>query len=298
MKQYSELGKKFLNSSNADALAIAVINFKTGNYEFLEFFEEEIKQENSQVYFDLASLTKPLTNSFYAIRNDVQDKRMLDVLNHCAGIPAWGLLGANWKDQILSYTIQKSNTTYSDFSALRFMLEMGDGFKEKVFQNLDSDIYFWKDLPNNKKTVQNGFINGKANFRAVHDPNAFNINSFTSHAGLFGTVEGLVRTLVNFNDETDFIKKVKNSIDMDRRFVLGFDRVQDPKTSLAGSGCSDSTFGHLGFTGTSFWIDSKSMVGHVILSNSTKYFWFDKKELNIFRREFGSDVWKTVLNRQ
>ena len=58
------------------------------------------------------------------------------------------------------------------------MLEMGDGFKEKVFQNLDSDIYFWKDLPNNKKTVQNGFINGKANFRAVHDPNAFNINSY------------------------------------------------------------------------------------------------------------------------
>ena len=40
-------------------------------------------------------------------------------------MPAWGLLpNFGWKEQILNYSIKESETLYSDFSALRVMLEL------------------------------------------------------------------------------------------------------------------------------------------------------------------------------
>ena len=76
------------------------------------------------------------------------------------------------------------------------------------------------------------------------------------------------------------------------RFENGWDRVEDPSSTLAGAGCSNRTFGHLGFTGTSIWIDSVKKLGHVILSNATKNYWYDKKSLNIYRRNLGKLVWE------
>ena len=57
---------------------------------------------------------------------------------------------------------------------------------------------------------------------------------------------------------------MKNNQGAKERFILGFDTVQNPSNTLAGAGCSDSCFGHLGFTGTSFWIDAKKEIGHII----------------------------------
>ncbi len=66
----------------------------------------------------------------------------------------------------------------------------------------------------------------------------------------------------------------------------------NPDDTLAGRGCGEFTFGHLGFTGTSIWIDPEKMKGHVILSNATKFHWFDKTNLNDMRRVIGEQVWK------
>ncbi len=292
MKEYIKLGNDFLNKANADALAVSIIDFKSGKYEFFELHEGKIEKEKAKIYFDLASLTKPLTNSFYAITHKVTDDKFQKLLNHRAGLPAWGLLGKSWKEQILKYPIKDADTLYSDFSAIRFMLEMGDDFEEEVFKNLDPDIYFWKDLPKDKKTVQNGFVKGRPNYRCVHDPNAFNLSCFLSHAGLFGSVEALSKTLLMFQKSTNFIETVSSDISGKGRFVWGFDTVKDPSNTLAGKGCGVNTFGHLGFTGTSVWIDPDQMKGHVILSNSTKYFWFDKVLLNQLRRAIGEQVWQ------
>jgi len=60
--------------------------------------------------------------------------------------------------------------------------------------------------------------------------------------------------------------------------------VLDTKLTLAGSRANLSTFGHLGFTGTSIWIDSERKVGTVILSNATQNYWYDKAELNKLRK--------------
>ena len=92
--------------------------------------------------------------------------------------------------------------------------------------------------------------------------------------------------------KTDFIKKVLSDLKQhSHRFSYGWDRVENPANTLAGVGCGAYSFGHLGFTGTSIWIDPDRMIGHVILSNATKNHWFDKVGLNSIRRAVGEYVW-------
>ena len=114
------------------------------------------------------------------------------LINHRAGLPAWGLLSrCDWMDQIKSYEITASATEYSDFSALRYMLEveqkLGIHYEDLVYKNLDYRIRFWMDIDYLTQTVlQNGYYQQKPNIGAVHDPNSYNLCEFTSHAGLFG----------------------------------------------------------------------------------------------------------------
>ena len=286
-----ELSENLIRESDSDAVGFSILDFKNNSF---ESFVCDLETNRKDYYFDLASLTKPLTNSIISIKHDIRKFDLL--LNHRAGLPAWGLLPKNhWQEQILSYSIQESETLYSDFSALRFMLEtekvLGKKYENLVRDYLDQEVVFWKSLGDEKLTLQNGFQKGKPNFRAVHDPNAYNLNCFTSHAGLFGTIDGLSRTLINVQKELKLISLLKEALTQsNQRFNYGFDRAQGDN-SLAGQGASGHCFGHLGFTGTSFWIDCEKELGHIILTNSTKKYWYKKEKLNKFRREVGAMVW-------
>lgn len=295
MKKILEIASDYLLSSNSDAFGFAILDFKKNSFEHFELFED-LNQPNTQegeIYFDLASLTKPLVNSFSYIQENTGDEKLSLLLNHRAGLPAWGILEKdNWREQILGYEIRESETLYSDFSALRYMLEFEKKYNTKIYdkvKDLHRDIIFWKDLKN-QKTLQNGFYSYRPNIGKVHDPNAFNINEFTSHAGLFGTINGLAQTLLDFNSKFDLLDKFSKR--SEKRFHLGFDTVENIDNTLAGVGCSELTFGHLGFTGTSFWIDPTQEKGHIILTNATKLYWYDKNNLNKCRREIGPLVWK------
>lgn len=125
--------------------------------------------------------------------------------------------------------------------------------------------------------LQYGYYNNEPNIGRVHDPNAANINDFVTHAGLFGRIDSLAQTLISFNENYNFLEQFKTK--SLHRFKYGFDTVENTRDTLAGAGCSDTTFGHLGFTGTSFWIDPIRQSGHIILSNATKKYWYSKKEL-------------------
>lgn len=301
MNQITNIIKLLMPPENFDALGVGVIDFKNKTFKALEVnhFEEKLKfKDDPTLYFDLASLTKPLTNSLaYFLRPEAFDENMQLALSHRGGIPAWGLLPhIGWREQVSAYPIKPSETLYSDFSALRVHLELA---KKKIDQKQicsevwDRETVFWKDLPVHFPTPQYGYKNGLPNFGQVHDPNAWVINDFTSHAGLFSTIDGLCRTLLNYQQKTGFIEKVKADLSKhNHRFAYGWDRVENPQSTLAGVGCGPHTFGHLGFTGTSIWIDPDKMLGHVILSNATKYFWYDKVGLNDLRRAIGEEVWK------
>lgn len=289
-----ELALEFLNQSDSDAVGIAIIDFKSKEVESYEYCVD--KNEKS-IWFDLASLSKPLNNSYSFIARGIEDEKLKLLMNHKASIPSWGLLPrSSWKEQIFSYPIKESAIVYSDFSALRYMLEIEKklkiGLKEMVSPYWGDEVKFWKDLIGDERVLQNGYIKGLPNFGKVHDPNAYNLNCYVNHAGLFGTIGGLSNSLLNFDKKFDLLNRVKEEIKLatKERFVLGFDRAQG-ENSLAGPGCSAYTFGHLGFTGTSFWIDPVKRKGFVLLTNSTKKFWYAKAHLNKFRRELGKLVW-------
>jgi len=295
MKKYIDQAADYLLNSNSDAIGVAILDFKNHTFDHFELFNDldAPRLGEGEIFFDLASLTKPLVNSFAHISENVEDKNLELLLNHRAGLPAWGLLEKDyWQDQLKSYDIKESDTLYSDFSALRYMLEFEKLTNKKIYDVVrvlhNEKIKFWKNL-NGETVLQNGFYHMKPNIGKVHDPNAYNLDVFTSHAGLFGTIDGLAQTLIDFDKKFNLLDKFKNR--SEKRFHLGFDTVENPEQTLAGAGCSPCTFGHLGFTGTSFWIDPERQIGHIILTNATKFYWFDKNNLNKFRRELGADVW-------
>ena len=95
------------------------------------------------------------------------------------------------------------------------------------------------------------------------------------HAGLFGTVQAMmsicenivlqywgVREHPSYSSE-NFRKALTNKVGT---WLFGFDT---PTTGSSSSGkyFSDITVGHLGFTGTSFWIDLRQGIAIVLLTN-------------------------------
>lgn len=304
MKNIAHTISSLMPSGPMDAIGVGVIDFKQKNYQALEGNLNDGNVNFSPeplLYFDLASLTKVLSNSLsYFLKPSEFSHEMILCLNHRGGLPAWGLLPhTGWKEQILSYPIKESETLYSDFSALRVMLELE---KRKIDQKSicqevwDKETLFWTDLPGWFPVIQYGYKNSRPNFGRVHDPNAWTIKEFCSHAGLFSTIDGLCRTLLTYQDKTGFIEKVKADLKThSHRFSYGWDRVVNSDETLAGKGCGNFTFGHLGFTGASIWIDPDQMRGHIILSNTTKHHWFNKENLNDLRRAVGELVWKDTL---
>lgn len=110
----------------------------------------------------------------------------------------------------------------------------------------------------------------------VHDENAWALGGFgmCGHAGLFGTALGVARFGAAVLDAGANRPSViaKSAVDFAKRsrsggsLGAGFDR-KSPQGSAAGSLASPDTFGHLGFTGTSFWCDPERGVVTVLLSN-------------------------------
>jgi CubicO group peptidase (beta-lactamase class C family) len=289
-----------LPAESFDALGVGVIDFAAGTFEAFEAeksADEILFRTEPRLWYDLASLTKVLTNSLsYFLKPELFDEKTLLCLSHRGGLPAWGLLPkTGWEEMILAYPVKESPTLYSDFSALRVMLELRKkncDEKELCRPVWDKEMMYWLDLPPWYPTLQNGYEKGEPNFHEVHDPNARNLRAFCSHAGLFSTVDGLCRTLINYEKKTNMLSLVKKDLGTHpHRFSFGWDRVEDPNNTLAGIGAGKFTFGHLGFTGQSIWIDPDRKLGHVILSNATKHAWYEKQGLNDIRRAIGEKVW-------
>lgn len=282
-----------------DSIAVAAIDFKSNQYLAFEF-QNGIRHLEPFLFFDLASLTKALTNSAVRLKYpDFFDHNLDLLLNHKAGLPLGGRLSKKgWKEFIQQYDIKESETLYSDYSSLRTMLELekksGKSLKELCSFYFDEELVYWNELPEYALTPKSGMREKKDIHKEVHDDNCFVINQFVSHAGLFATIDGLAKSLLNLNQQTSMIQQLQQkfkSFDHANRFIFGFDHPQDLENTLAGKGCSTNTFGHLGFTGTSFWIDSDKSVGHIILTNATQNYWYSRAGLTKIRKELGTELW-------
>jgi CubicO group peptidase (beta-lactamase class C family) len=110
----------------------------------------------------------------------------------------------------------------------------------------------------------------------VHDENAYALGGVAGHAGLFGTAEGVHRVLAAllnayhreagsrlFARETvhRFFERVPGT---DK--CLGFDMPASVNPSC-GRWFPPTGIGHLGFTGTSFWVHIEASVAVILLTN-------------------------------
>ena len=257
-------------------------------------------EKNLPVMFDLASITKILTNGLVSFLSpDLSDECLKLCLEHQSGIPAWGLLSKyNWKDEILSFDVNSSSTNYSDYGAIRAMLIFekltGKNLYKEAQKIWDKEVVHWLDIGENYHFLKTGMRNKEIILGDVHDPNAFNIKEKLSHAGLFATSNGLLKTINSIFKKQAFCdlllssKKSKPS----QRFHFGWDTPAN-EGSLAGEGFSTDTFGHLGFTGTSVWVDLKKKKAISILSNATRDGWYKKTELNKLRKATGTFFWNS-----
>lgn len=112
----------------------------------------------------------------------------------------------------------------------------------------------------------------------VHDENAFALHGAGAcgHAGMFGTVEAVLAFGVA---ALDAIARGKGplAVDDDLDWMVrprhggtlraGFDGKSEGGGSTAGERAGTRTFGHLGFTGTSLWIDPDAEALVVLLTN-------------------------------
>ncbi len=194
------------------------------------------------------------------------------------------------REPLIYQTGQKE--LYSDlgFMILRQVVEhisgkqLGRFVDEKVYKPLRSDIgrgLFFTDTdlqlrPERYAATElcpwrNILLEG-----VVHDENAYVIGGVDGHAGLFGTAGGVYSLLsallfVYYGfSSTHVFKKELLKIFFKRQNnsekTLGFDT-----PSLHNSSCGDlfskKSVGHLGFTGTSFWMDLERSVIVVLLTN-------------------------------
>lgn len=109
----------------------------------------------------------------------------------------------------------------------------------------------------------------------VNDDNCRSLGGVAGHAGMFGTAEALLKLVTSllemykgsYTHPNLSMEKLKKLLKVKKeRWVLGFDTPSKPISS-SGNYFSHETIGHLGFTGTSFWLDCKKMIGVVLLTN-------------------------------
>jgi len=102
---------------------------------------------------------------------------------------------------------------------------------------------------------------------AVHDENAWALtgDGGSGHAGMFGTVGAVLafarHTLTLRADAPWLFSPRPNGT-----HLAGFDG-KSPEGSSAGTVLGPLTYGHLGFTGTSFWVDPAAGIGVALLTN-------------------------------
>ena len=109
----------------------------------------------------------------------------------------------------------------------------------------------------------------------VHDENCFALGGVGGHAGMFGTAHGVARFATTLLDvlagRSDFLARETLELALkprgeDGSYRMGFD-VKSGEHASAGRRLGPRTFGHLGFTGTSYWCDPDAEVAVVLLTN-------------------------------
>lgn len=204
-----------------------------------------------------------------------------------------------------------SQSVYSDlgFMALGVVVErcvgtsLPDFCRQRMYDSLNINPLFFIDAEGNPTggdgeltlvapTEQDSW-RGRLVHADVHDENAFALGGVAGHAGLFGTALSVSQV------SKAWLKAVLSQpsilpTDLAQQFVrrqdpsgasswaLGWDTPSQPSSS--GHHFSSESFGHLGYAGTSLWIDPVRELEVILLSNRV-HPTRANKQIKVFRPE-------------
>lgn len=141
----------------------------------------------------------------------------------------------------------------------------------------------------------------------VHDDNAYAMGGVAGHAGLFAPideVDRLVSTLVECHAgahpflPADVVRDfwTVNTAVPASTWACGWD-TPSPQGSSAGEFFSSRSVGHLGFTGTSVWIDLERNI-HIIMLSNRVHPRRENEKITAFRPILHNAVMKTLLGAE
>jgi CubicO group peptidase (beta-lactamase class C family) len=136
----------------------------------------------------------------------------------------------------------------------------------------------------------------------VDDENAWAVGGIEGHAGLFGSAGGIYTLCCEILNAVQNNPTKVLAPDIINRFVVkkhqqdmvaGFD-TPSKENSAAGRYFSTESLGHLGFTGTSFWIDPETSVIIVLLTNRGHPL-RSNEGIKIFRPQFHDLIYSELM---
>ena len=260
----------------------------------------------TQLREGLIGLEQPLAHFFKEVPPDKQDIALRDLLNHCSGLAAHQPYYQSLMDQplaerkaILRRTIlaaprQYQTGTKALYSDLGFLLlglvveqVSGQGldalFQERIAKPLGlSETLFFNRAgaarPGSYAATEFCPWRGRVLDGEASDENCFALGGVAGHAGLFGTTGAVLSLAAAIHDlwlgepsplaidPAEAQRFLTRQPTPGSTWALGFD-TPSASGSTSGRFFSPRSAGHLGFTGTSFWIDPDQHVMLVLLTN-------------------------------
>ena len=239
------------------------------------------------------------------ITPEKRDIKIGHLLNHCSGLAAYRPFYKEFShhplserknricQSILEEELEYSPQTKTVYSDLGFILL--DSIIEKI-TGTSLEIYIQEKFKKFYGSAQHLVFNPlekniktcaateKCPWRKkvlcgeVQDENTFSVGGISGQAGLFGTIDGVLQITAhildiwmgvdeNKNIERKQLKYFLESKNIkESSWVMGFDTPSSGYSS-GGKYLSNKSVGHLGFTGTSFWIDPERELVMVLLTN-------------------------------
>jgi CubicO group peptidase (beta-lactamase class C family) len=122
----------------------------------------------------------------------------------------------------------------------------------------------WRPDPSEAVATERCTWRGRVMRGEVHDENAFALGGAAGHAGLFGTIDGVLDAAQRLLQGVDpWLPELRKRQTATR--CLGWEARHQGWSG--GNACSEETIGHTGFTGTGVWVDFARGLAWTLLTN-------------------------------
>ena len=219
---------------------------------------------------------------------------LIDLLSHSSGLTPHLPFFRDHKGRVefeesicslpLEY-LPRAKSVYSDlgFILLGFILETATTvplitqFSRMVQQQGWNGLTFGRDIHTRENVAPTEFDSwrGRLLVAEVHDENTWALGGVAGHAGLFGTATAVGKFATTILRQlrgdallatpASFMKFVTRTAVPNSSRALGWDTMLT--TSSCGTRMSSRAIGHIGFTGTSLWLDPAVDLYIVLLTN-------------------------------